>query len=107
MAIKMISEGEYGVYVWLTDEDQIVKNEDGDIMNIASKRGDQHKMDLLKQAARYYGIDNGRAVFYGNHRQISENEYQEQKQRQRMGLIPDPLDYTAIQEELSYGRQFD
>lgn len=107
MAISKVEEHEYGVYVWYTSDGRRVEDQDGNVMNIPARRGDMHAINKLQEAARHYGVPDGHAEFIGGARPITEAEYENQKERQAAGLVPDPLDYKAVEEELKYARRFD
>jgi hypothetical protein len=46
------------------------------------------------------GVEGGKPMWMGAHRQVTSDEYEEQKQRLEWGLIPDELDVPAIKEDL-------
>lgn len=106
MGFKVVEEEEYGLYIWVTDDGLRVANEDGQTMNIPSKRGDQEKIKALRDAARYYGITGGKPVFLSGKRRVSDSEWDYQNERLRAGLIPDPLDFRAMEEEQKYARKY-
>jgi hypothetical protein len=83
---------------------KIVGDDEGNFLSIAAMQGDSVKINKLADAVRYYGITEGRARFLAGHRKISDDEYEEQKQRMEFGLIPDPYDAPAYRDELR-GRQ--
>lgn len=103
--MRVVEEDVYGLYVWVTDDGRRVADEDGNTMNIPSRKGDRDKIEALRQAAAYYGVPGGRAVFLSGRRQVTDDEYNEQQARLRAGLIPDPLDHSAMMEEAKYARK--
>lgn len=105
MAIKLIEEDEYGLYVWYTDDGLRVEDGEGHVMNIPSKKGDPKKIEMLRQAARYYGVPGGKAVFLSSKRQVTDEEHEYQNERLRAGLVPDPLDFHAMEEQAKYARK--
>ena len=100
MKRTLIDEYNWGVYIWKTPENKVVKNENGDFLMIMSKKGDAKQIEKLRRAAAECGIDGGTPVFWSGHRPVSEEEYQEQVSRLTVGLVPDKLDYYAAKEEL-------
>jgi hypothetical protein len=100
MKKQLIEEYNWGVYIWKTPENKIVKNENGDLLMIMSKKNDNRQIEKLRLAAKSCGIDDGQAIFWSGHRPVSEEEYQEQVARLTVGLVPDKLDYFAAKEEL-------
>lgn len=106
MGFKVVEEEEYGLYIWVTNDGLRVADEDGNTMNIPSKKGDQEKIAALRDAARYYGVPNGKAVFLSGKRRVSDSEWDYQNERLRAGLIPDPLDFRAMEEEQKYARKY-
>lgn len=100
MKRQFIDEYNWGVYIWKTPDNKVIKNENGDFLQIMSKRGDKAQIEKLRQAAKACGVDGGEAVFWSGHRPISEEEYQEQVARLTVGLVPDKLDYFAAKEDL-------
>ena len=95
-----VEEVSYGLYLWQMPDGGIVRDEDGNYLNIASMKGNIKKINELKAAAKHYGLEAGKPVWFSGHRQVTEEEYQTQKQRLEWGLIPDELDVPAIKEDL-------
>lgn len=99
---RFVEEVPYGMYVWEIEEDgetKILGDGDGNIMNVFCMKGDRKALDAITQAARHYGYPDGKAVWWSGKRPISDEEYEEQLARERMGLTPDPFDYAAIKDE--------
>ena len=99
MRATIVEESMLGLYVWITPDGKVVADEDGNYLNIEAMKGDQRKIDILREAAKEYGVDGGRAKFFAGFRRVSDEEYQKQMQRLEMGLIPDELDIPAFMEE--------
>lgn len=98
--MRQVREHDYGVYVWITKNGERVEDSDGNVMNIPSRFGDIDKMARLRRAAEYYGVaEGGHPEFVSGARPVSQAEWEEQQARLRSGLIPDPLDYAALEEE--------
>jgi hypothetical protein len=86
----------WGVYVWKKSNGKWFTDGNGNILNIPSHRGDENQIAKLKQAAAHYGEPNGEAVFFGGTARISDEEYSEQIDRMRQGLIPSLNDLGAV-----------
>lgn len=99
MKVTQVEEVDYGLYLWMMP-DGLVVDEDGNYLNIASMKGDIRKINKLKDAARYYGLEEGKPVWFSGHRQITDAEYEHQRERMDWGLVPDELDVPAIKEDL-------
>ena len=98
--ITHIEETDYGLYLWEMPDGRLVADEDKNFLNIPAKKGDQVKIKALADAAKSYGITEGKAVFWSGNRRVTDEEYEYQKQRMDWGLIPDELDYGAARDEL-------
>lgn len=100
--ISFVDEGqEHGLYVWYTDDGRRVEDSEGNVMNIPATRGDMHAINKLQEAAKHYGVPGGKAVFMPGRRRVSQSEWEDQNARMHAGLLPDPYDYKAIEEELN------
>ena len=97
---EVVEEVPYGLYVWVTPDEWVVQDDDGNVMNVFAMKGDRKAMDAIRQAAVYYGFPEGRPVFWSGRRRISDEELEEQAMRQRWGLEPDPMNYAAIKDEI-------
>jgi hypothetical protein len=98
--VTAVEEVQYGVYLWQMPDGGLVCDEDRNYLSISAMKGDIKKIQILKNVAKHYGLENGRPVWFSGHRKISDEEYETQKQRLEWGLIPDELDVPAIKEDL-------
>lgn len=73
-------------------------------MHIVSMRGDQKRIAQLRDAAKSFGITTGRPVFLEGNRPVSDEEYEEQRQRLLFGLVPDTKDNFSQLDDLKHGR---
>lgn len=105
MKVTPIEEVNYGVYVWQMPDGSIVRDEDDNTLSIPSIRGDIHQIQKLKFAARSYGLEEGKPLFFSGHRQITDDELEEQKARAEMGMVPDPKDMPAMLEYAKEARE--
>lgn len=78
----------YGIYVWLLPNGEVFKDDDGNVLNIPSIRGDIEKMFNITQAAKHYGQPDGTPVFIPGVGRVSEEEYQEDLYRMSDGMTP-------------------
>ena len=99
----------WGLYVYKKSNGKWFTDGEGNVLNIPAVRGDIAKIAELRQAAVHYGDDGeGEAVFVPGLTRISDEEYSEQMDRFKQGLIPSMNDLGAIhaaQQTLNtYGR---
>lgn len=99
MKVTVIEESPFGLYVWLTADGAIVTDEEGNYLNIESMKGDERKLEILRNAAKEFGIEGGKPQFLSGYRRVTDEEYEYQRQRMEWGLIPDELDLAAFKEE--------
>jgi hypothetical protein len=86
----------WGLYVYKKSNGKWFTDEDGNVLNIESTRGDIAQIAKLKDAAKYYGDDGeGEAIFVPGLTRVSEEEYSEQLDRMKQGLIPSLNDLGA------------
>lgn len=87
---------DWGLYVWKKANGKWFTDGEGNVLNIPSMRGDLNQMFKLKQAAMYFGDPgDGQAVFVPGLTRITEEEYTEQFDRMKEGLIPSMNDLGA------------
>ena len=99
----------WGLYVYKKSDGKWFTDGEGNVLNIESVRGDLNQIAKLKQTAMYYGDEgDGEAVFVPGLTRVSEEEYSEQLDRLKEGLIPSMNDlgaWHAAQETLkTHGR---
>lgn len=88
----------WGLYVYKKSNGKWFTDGEGNVLNIESVRGDIAQIAKLKDAAKYYGDDGeGEAVFVPGLTRISDEEYTEQLDRMKNGLIPSMNDLGAWQ----------
>lgn len=97
--LSVVSQVNYGVYVWKTPDGKMLVDQDFNVLNIPAQRGSIKAMAAITAAAKYYGIE-GSPFFLEGQRRISEEEYQEQKWRLMNGYDPDPLDPGIYKDSL-------
>lgn len=87
---------EWGLYFGKLPDGHLFKNEDGDMLNIQSVKGDISKMAKLREAAAHYGQPEGEPWFYAGANRATDEEYAEQVDRLKSGLIPSMNDLGAV-----------
>ena len=95
---KRVIEKDYdwGLYVYKKSNGKWFTDGNGSVLNIPAMKGDITKIAELKRAAVHYGDDGeGTAVFVPGLNRISEEEYSEQLDRMKQGLIPSMNDLGA------------
>lgn len=105
MGMKHVEEDAYGLYIWVDGQGRRIADADNNTLNIPSKKGDRAKIEALRQAAKHYGIMDGKPVFLSSRRRVTDAEHEYQQERLRAGLVPDPLDFHAMEEELKYAKK--
>lgn len=89
-------EYDWGIYVWIRENGRPFLDEEGNILNIPSKKNDPEQIKKLKDAATYWGEPNGHPVFYPGLGRVSDEEHSEQVDRMKQGLIPNLNDLGAV-----------
>lgn len=102
--IRSVEETDIGIYVWEMPDGRWVGDDEGHFMLIQSRKGDRKRINQLADAARAHGIEEGGPVFVSGKRPVTDEQYEEQRQRMMFGLTPDPEDSFAQLDELKYGR---
>jgi hypothetical protein len=105
MKITPIEEVNYGLYVWQMPDDSVVMDEAGNYLCIPSIRGDIRQIKKLKDAAKHYGLEEGKPLFFSGHRTVTQEELEEQKARADMGMVPDTQDMPAMMEYVKEVRE--
>ena len=100
MKITPIEEVNYGTYLWQMPNGSLVSDEEGSFMCIYAIKGDVKKITELRNFAKSYGIEEGEPVWFSGHRPVSNEEYDNQKQRMDWGLVADEWDIPALKEDL-------
>jgi len=89
---------DWGLYIYKKANGRYFSDGHGSVLNIPSMRGDIAKISELKQAAIHYGDPgNGTVEFIAGSSRVSEEEYSEQVDRMKSGLLPNLNDLGAVQ----------
>lgn len=97
---EQVEEVPYGMYVWENPDGEVFGDDDGNVMNVFCMKGDRKAIESLIEAARYYNAGPGKPVWWSGKRRITDEELEEQKMREKLGLHADPLDIGAIRDEM-------
>lgn len=103
--LSVVDEMRFGVYVWRMPDGRWVGDEDGNWLSISAEKGDVRRIQELTAAVRSYGIEEGAPFFLAGHRKIDDEEYERQKARMELGIIPDEYDIPALVEEMKHRRE--
>ena len=100
---------DWGLYVYKKSNGKWFTDGEGNVLNIPSMKGDPGQMGKLRTAAMHHGdAGDGTCVFVPGLTRISEEEYSEQVDRLKQGLIPSMNDlgaWKAAQDTVDkYGR---
>jgi hypothetical protein len=87
----------WGIYFWKKANGKPLTDGHGSVLNIPSHRGDALQIEKLKREANNLGHGDGSYEFIPGVSRVSEDEYQEQKERMAQGLIPNLNDLGAVQ----------
>lgn len=96
---QIVEEVPWGVYVWEMPDGAFVGDDQGNFLSIAAMKGNQKRIQELKDTVASYGITEGKPFYLSGHRKISDEEFEEQRRRMAFGLVPDELDVAALREE--------
>jgi len=87
----------WGLYVYKKANGKWFTDGEGNVLNIPAVRGDITKIAELKNAAMYYGdAGDGQCIFVPGLTRVTDEEYSEQVDRMKQGLIPSLNDLGAI-----------
>ena len=100
MKTTEVEEVRYGTYIWQMPDGKLVTDDEGNYMCIFAIKGDVKKITQLRNFAKHYGIEEGQPLWFSGSRPVSQNEYENQKQRLDWCLVPDELDLPALKEDL-------
>lgn len=96
--LTVIDKGyDWGIYIWKKDNGKPFTDGNGNVLNVPSHRGDAFQIRKLEQEAKALGQGDGSYEFYPGMGRISDEEYSEQLDRMKQGLIPNLNDLGAVQ----------
>lgn len=87
----------YGVFVFQCEDGEYLGDGDGNLMLVFGLRSDaKHHSRTIIEAARHYGFTKGKVQFWAGQRPVSDEEFEQQTQRAKFGLTPDPYDMSDL-----------
>lgn len=89
-----------GIYVWEMPDGRWIGDDDGNFLSVTSKKGNRSRIDALAREVSSYGIYEGQPKFLSARRKINDEEFAEQEQRLKWGLVPDPFDIGSYKDEM-------
>lgn len=104
--VSSVSETNIGIYVWELPEGIYLADGQGNVLSIASRRGDIQRIKKICDAARHHGYPDGNPVFIEGVRKITDEEYNDQIRRMAAGETPDEYDLGALRDDLRYRDQY-
>lgn len=87
---------DWGLYFWRLPDGHLFHDGQGNLLNIPSMKNDLAKMSEIRSAAAHYGKPEGEPWFYAGIKRATDEEYSEQMERMKDGLIPNLDDLGAI-----------
>ena len=88
----------WGLYAWRKADGKLFMDEDHNLLNIPSRYGDLEKIAIIRKAAAHYGEPEGKPEFIPGVQRATEEEYSEQVDRMKAGLIPTMNDFGAVKD---------
>jgi hypothetical protein len=88
---------DWGIYIWKKANGKPFTDGQGNVLNVPSHRGDQIQIQKLVNEAKALGQGDGSYEFYPGMGRVSDEEYSEQVDRMKQGLIPNLNDLGAVQ----------
>lgn len=87
---------DWGIYFWKKANGKPFTDGHGSVLNIPSHRGDQIQIAKLVREATALGQGDGSYEFMPGVSRVSDEEYSEQVDRMKQGLIPNLNDLGAV-----------
>ena len=97
---QVIEDSVLGIYVWEMPDGRWIGDDDGNFLSVTSKKGNRSRIDALAREVSSYGIYEGQPKFLSARRKINDEEFAEQEQRLKWGLVPDPFDIGSYKDEM-------
>lgn len=86
----------WGLYAWRKENGQLFMDDDHNLLNIPSRYGDINKMEQIRKAAAHYGEPEGKPEFIPGVQRTTDEDYTEQVNRMKEGLLPTMNDFGAV-----------
>lgn len=88
---------DWGIYFWKKANGKPFTDGNGSVLNIPSHRGDAIQIQKLVNEATSLGHGDGSYEFLPGVERVTDDEYAEQVDRMKNGLIPNLNDLGAVQ----------
>ena len=95
----------WGLYAWRKADGKLFMDDDNNLLNIPSRWGDLEKISQITQAAAYYGEPEGKPEFIPGLQRATEEGYNEQVERMKVGMLPTMNDFGAVKDAKRAGRE--
>ena len=86
----------WGLYAWRKADGKLFMDEDHNLLNIPSRQYDMEKMAQIAKAAAHYGEPEGKPYFIPGVQRATDDEYEVQRERMKVGLLPTMNDFGAV-----------
>jgi hypothetical protein len=99
---EFVEEVQWGMYIWELPSGEWLGDDEGNVMNcfVWERKDRPAAKAAITQAAKSYGFPEGKALWQSGVRPINDEQLAEQIERAKNGLVPDPLDIGALNDEL-------
>ncbi len=87
---------DWGLYLWRKKDGHLFHDGEGNMLNIPGVKNDIAAMAEIRKAAAYYGEPEGEPYFVPGVSRATDEEYSEQTERMKAGLIPNMNDLGAV-----------
>lgn len=87
---------DWGLYLWRKSDGHLFHDGNGNLLNIPSQKNDISKLAELRKAAAYYGEPDGEPYFVAGLSRATDEEYSEQMDRMKQGLLPNLNDLGSV-----------
>lgn len=95
----------WGLYAWRKSDGKLFMDDDHNLLNIPSRYGDITKMEQIRKAAAHYGEAEGKPEFIPGVQRTTDEDYAEQVDRMKAGLLPTMNDFGAVADAKKAGRE--
>lgn len=87
---------DWGLYFWRLPDGHLFHDGNGNLLNIPAHKNDLAKISELRKAAAHYGQPDGEPWFYPGIQRATDEEYSEQIDRMKQGMLPNLNDLGAV-----------
>jgi hypothetical protein len=87
---------DWGLYFWRLPDGHLFHDGQGNLLNIPAMKHDLSKIAELRKAAAHYGQPDGEPWFYAGIKRATDEEFNEQQERLKAGLLPNLDDLGAV-----------